>query len=52
LGWARRECIAELLGPTREALEELQEIEYERRFKKRPGGTVKSRSYYCYYCFP
>ncbi|MET8607055.1 hypothetical protein ABZV92_26300 [Streptomyces rubiginosohelvolus] len=39
-GWqARRECIEELLGPTREALEELQEIEYERRFTNGPRGT-------------
>ncbi|MFE6481769.1 hypothetical protein ACFVGN_02320 [Streptomyces sp. NPDC057757] len=42
-GWqARRECIEGLLGPTREALEELQEIEYERRFKNGPSGTFKN----------
>ncbi|MFJ8470250.1 hypothetical protein [Streptomyces swartbergensis] len=29
-GWqARRECIEELLGPTKQALEDLQEAEYE-----------------------
>ena len=42
-GWqARRECIEDLLGPTREALEELQEIEYEQRFKNGPRGTFKN----------
>ncbi|MFJ4435617.1 hypothetical protein [Streptomyces sp. NPDC088923] len=33
---ARRDCIEELLGPTREALDELREIEYEQRFKNGP----------------
>ncbi|MEV6133075.1 hypothetical protein AB0M05_40855 [Streptomyces violaceusniger] len=42
-GWqARRECIEGLLGPTRQALEDLQEIEYEQRFKNGPRGTFKN----------
>ncbi|MEV7683189.1 hypothetical protein AB0O64_32305 [Streptomyces sp. NPDC088341] len=42
-GWqARRECIEELLGPTRQALEDLQEAEYEERFKNGPRGTFKN----------
>ncbi|WP_269857961.1 hypothetical protein [Streptomyces sp. RPT161] len=39
---ARRECIEHLLGPTRDALEQLQEIEYESRFKKGPAGHFKN----------
>lgn len=39
---ARRDCIEELLGPTREALDELREIEYEQRFKNGPRGTFKN----------
>ncbi|WP_405551034.1 hypothetical protein OG215_40350 (plasmid) [Streptomyces globisporus] len=36
-GWqARRECIEELLGPTRQALEDLQEAEYEQSVHERP----------------
>ncbi|MGW5925985.1 hypothetical protein ACWF2L_07015 [Streptomyces anulatus] len=42
-GWqARRECIEELLGPTRQALEDLQETEYEQRFKNGPRGNFKN----------
>ena len=42
-GWQkRRECVEGLLGPTRDALEELEEIEYERRFRKGPTGTFKN----------
>ncbi|MGW4287389.1 hypothetical protein ACWEIK_10685 [Streptomyces sp. NPDC004673] len=42
-GWqTRRECIERLLGPTREALEDLLEAEYEQRFKKGPRGSFKN----------
>ncbi|RPK92269.1 hypothetical protein EES46_09480 [Streptomyces sp. ADI98-10] len=42
-GWqARRGCIEGLLGPTLQALEDLQEIEYEQRFKNGPRGTFKN----------
>ncbi len=39
---ARRDCIEQILGPTRDALEELQELEYERRFTKGPSGSFKN----------
>ncbi|MEV5273409.1 hypothetical protein [Streptomyces werraensis] len=39
---ARRDCIEQILGPTRDALEDLQELEYERRFSKGPSGTFKN----------
>ncbi|MFE9240481.1 hypothetical protein [Streptomyces sp. NPDC007007] len=39
---ARRDCIEQLLGPTRDALEDLQELEYERRFTKGPSGSFKN----------
>ncbi|MER7576888.1 hypothetical protein [Streptomyces sp. NPDC126514] len=39
---ARRNCIEQLLGPTRDALEDLQELEYERRFTKGPSGSFKN----------
>lgn len=39
---ARRECIEQILGPTRDALEELQELEHERRFTKGPAGSFKN----------
>ncbi len=39
---ARRDCIEEILGPTRDALEDLQELEYERRFTKGPSGSFKN----------
>ncbi|MFH8485318.1 hypothetical protein [Streptomyces longisporoflavus] len=39
---ARRDCIEQILGPTRDALEELEELEYERRFTKGPPGTFKN----------
>ncbi|MFF3312827.1 hypothetical protein [Streptomyces sp. NPDC002952] len=38
----RRDCIEELLGPTRDALEDPQELEYERRFTKGPAGSFKN----------
>ncbi|MCG8969045.1 hypothetical protein JRC61_25975 [Streptomyces sp. CL12-4] len=42
-GWqARRDCIEQILGPTRDALEDLQELEYERRFTKGPSGAFKN----------
>ncbi|MGJ3557997.1 hypothetical protein ACR6C2_00075 [Streptomyces sp. INA 01156] len=42
-GWqARRDCIEQILGPTRNALEDLQELEYERRFTKGPSGAFKN----------
>jgi hypothetical protein len=42
-GWqARRDCIEQILGPTRDALEDLQELEYERRFTKGPSGSFKN----------
>ncbi|MEV0965490.1 hypothetical protein AB0J25_23405 [Streptomyces sp. NPDC049910] len=38
---ARRDCVEKILGPTRDALEELQELEYESRFRNGPApGTV------------
>ncbi|MDX3550114.1 hypothetical protein PV724_47525 [Streptomyces europaeiscabiei] len=39
---ARRDCIEQLLGPTRDSLEDLQELEYERRFAKGPSGSFKN----------
>ncbi|MET7903861.1 hypothetical protein ABZS86_21410 [Streptomyces sp. NPDC005355] len=39
---ARRDCIEQILGPSRDALEELQELEYERRFTKGPSGSFKN----------
>lgn len=39
---ARRDCIEQLLGPARDALEDLQELEYERRFTKGPSGSFKN----------
>ncbi|MFJ3106521.1 hypothetical protein [Streptomyces sp. NPDC086835] len=39
---ARRDCIEQILGPTRDALEDLQELEYERRFTKGPSGSFKN----------
>ncbi|BFO18364.1 hypothetical protein SHKM778_47520 [Streptomyces sp. KM77-8] len=39
---ARRDCIEQILGPTRNALEDLQEMEYERRFSKGPSGAFKN----------
>ncbi|MGP3974457.1 hypothetical protein ACTWQF_10720 [Streptomyces sp. 8N114] len=39
---ARRDCIEQILGPTRDALEELQELEYERRFTNGPSGSFKN----------
>uniref|UniRef100_UPI002F91BB4F hypothetical protein n=1 Tax=Streptomyces virginiae TaxID=1961 RepID=UPI002F91BB4F len=39
---ARRDCVEGILGPTRDALEELQELEYESRFKQGPGGSFKN----------
>ncbi|MET8514383.1 hypothetical protein [Streptomyces sp. NPDC005077] len=39
---ARRDFIEQLLGPTRDALEDLQELEYERRFTKGPSGSFKN----------
>ncbi|MEV7077806.1 hypothetical protein AB0N88_04500 [Streptomyces sp. NPDC093516] len=42
-GWqARRDCIEQILGPTRDALEDLQELEYERRLNKGPSGALKN----------
>jgi very-short-patch-repair endonuclease len=42
-GWAaRRECVESLLGPTRDALEQLEEAEYEAQFSKRPTGRFKN----------
>ncbi|MGW1008020.1 hypothetical protein [Streptomyces sp. NPDC002520] len=35
---ARRNCVEQILGPTRDALEELQELEYQSRFRKGPAG--------------
>jgi hypothetical protein len=39
---ARRDCIEQILGPTRDALEDLQELEYERWFTKGPSGAFKN----------
>ncbi|MYR83654.1 hypothetical protein GTY41_01510 [Streptomyces sp. SID685] len=39
---ARRDCVETILGPTRDALEELQELEYESRFRKGPAGSFKN----------
>ncbi|MFI8243451.1 hypothetical protein ACIF83_40465 [Streptomyces sp. NPDC085866] len=39
---ARRDCVEEILGPTRDALEELQELEYESRFRNGPAGSFKN----------
>ncbi|MFF9229387.1 MULTISPECIES: hypothetical protein [unclassified Streptomyces] len=39
---ARRDCVEKLLGPTRDALEELQELEYESRFRNGPTGSFKN----------
>jgi very-short-patch-repair endonuclease len=39
---ARRDCVEEILGPTRDALEELQELEYESRFRNGPSGSFKN----------
>ncbi|MER7178535.1 hypothetical protein ABT404_03430 [Streptomyces hyaluromycini] len=39
---ARRNCVEQILGPTRDALEELQELEYESRFRKGPAGSFKN----------
>ncbi|MFF1932012.1 hypothetical protein [Streptomyces sp. NPDC058228] len=39
---ARRDFIEQLLGPTRDALEDLRELEYERRFTKGPSGSFKN----------
>lgn len=39
---ARRNCIEQILGPTRDALEDLQELEYERRFTNGPSGEFKN----------
>ena len=39
---ARRDFIGQLLGPTRDALEDLQELEYERRFTNGPSGSFKN----------
>ncbi|WP_234312123.1 hypothetical protein [Streptomyces griseus] len=39
---ARRDCIEQILGPTRDALEEPQELEYERRFTNGPSGSFKN----------
>jgi len=39
---ARRDCIELILGPTRDALGQLQELEYESRFKKGPSGQFKN----------
>ncbi|WP_327436457.1 hypothetical protein OG279_37470 (plasmid) [Streptomyces sp. NBC_01201] len=45
-GWqARRECIEELLGPTRQALEDLPEIKYEHRFKNGPRSAFKNLNF-------
>ncbi|MFF1566880.1 hypothetical protein ACFVY1_25705 [Streptomyces sp. NPDC058293] len=42
-GWQmRRDCVEAILGPTRDALEELEELEYESRFKKGPAGSFKN----------
>lgn len=42
-GWAaRRECVESLLGPARDALEQLEEAEYEAQFKKGPTGRFKN----------
>ncbi|MFH0246231.1 hypothetical protein ACGRHY_28290 [Streptomyces sp. HK10] len=39
---ARRDCVERILGPTRDALEELQELEYEARFRGGPAGSFKN----------
>lgn len=39
---ARRDCIESILGPTRDTLEQLQELEYESRFTQRPPGRFKN----------
>ncbi|MCX5450276.1 hypothetical protein [Streptomyces nigrescens] len=39
---ARRDCIEQILGPARDALEDLQELEYERRFTNGPSGSFKN----------
>lgn len=39
---ARRDCIEQILGPARDALEGLQELEYERLFTKGPSGSFKN----------
>ncbi|MFD8901277.1 hypothetical protein [Streptomyces ardesiacus] len=39
---ARRDCIEQVLGPTRDALEDLEELEYERRLAKGPSGSFKN----------
>ncbi|CAL9327796.1 hypothetical protein SUDANB106_00009 [Streptomyces sp. enrichment culture] len=39
---ARRDCVEQILGPTRDALEDLQELEYEQRFSKGPSGSFKN----------
>ncbi|MGW4937326.1 hypothetical protein ACWEQH_30715 [Streptomyces sp. NPDC004166] len=39
---AQRDCIEQVLGPTRDALEDLQELEYERQFTKGPSGSFKN----------
>lgn len=39
---ARRDCVEQILGATRNALEDLQELEYERRFTKGPSGSFKN----------
>ncbi|RZU46508.1 hypothetical protein EV284_1189 [Streptomyces sp. BK022] len=39
---ARRDCVEKILGPTRDALEELQELEYESRFRNGPAGSFKN----------
>lgn len=39
---ARRDCIEQILGPTRDALEGLQELEHESRFRNGPAGSFKN----------
>ncbi|MEU1661545.1 hypothetical protein ABZ527_36475 [Streptomyces griseofuscus] len=39
---ARRDRIEQILGPTRDALEDLQELDYERQFAKEPSGSFKN----------
>ncbi|WP_333774456.1 hypothetical protein [Streptomyces sp. IBSBF 3136] len=39
---ARRDCVEAILGPTRDALEELQELECESRFRNGPAGSFKN----------
>ncbi|MEV5010393.1 hypothetical protein [Streptomyces sp. NPDC055692] len=39
---ARRDCVEEILGPTRDALEELQELEYESQFRNGRRGASRT----------